>query len=162
RIPLLDDAEREGPESFTALLKDPVGGATLGNSRAELTLLDDDLVPFECVPDDTTACLGDGQFEVRVEWRDPRGERGFAKVAPVGSDRSGLFWFFDGDNWEMLIKVLDGCGVNDRQWVLLAATTDLGFTATVIDSRSAVLRRYVNPLGAPAPATTDTDAFPCP
>jgi hypothetical protein len=27
----------------------------------------------------------------------------------VGTDDSALFWFFEESNWEMLVKVLDGC-----------------------------------------------------
>ena len=37
---------------------------------------------------------------------------------------SGLFYFFGASNLEMLIKVLNACGLNDRYWVFFAATTN--------------------------------------
>ncbi len=46
-------------------------------------------------------------------------------MVPGATNESGLFWFFDDDNWEMLVKVLDGCGTNGHFWVFLAAATDV-------------------------------------
>jgi len=58
-----------------------------------------------------------------------------------------------------MVKVLDGCGVNDRFWVFHAATTSVEYTLTVTDTVTGQVRRYENPLGRNAPAVTDTDAF---
>ena len=61
-----------------------------------------------------------------------------------------MFQFFEPDNWEMLIKVLDGCRTNGRIWVLGAATTDLGYRIVVTDTvtpRVAVVRERVRPAG---------------
>ena len=104
-------------------------------------------------------CLNNGRFEVQVDWRDQGGQSGTAKVVPYGSDDSGLFWFFDGSNWEMLVKVLDGCGLNDHFWVFYAATTDQQFTLSVRDTISGNTVEYINPLKHPADAVTDTLAF---
>ncbi len=112
-----------------------------------------------CVPGDTVLCLNRGRFRCEMTWRDHAGATGSARVAPVGSDTSGLYWFFGADNWEVLLKVLDGCGVNGHYWVFAAATTDVGFELSVVDTETGEERAYSNPVGLAAPALTDTTAF---
>ncbi len=113
----------------------------------------------DCTASDTQLCLGGERFRVEVDWRDFDGNAGSATVVPFGSDDSGLFWFFAADNWEMLVKVLDGCGTNGRYWVFSAATTNVETTLTVTDTVDGEIRQYLNPLGTAAPAITDTLAF---
>ncbi|HEX4954598.1 MAG TPA: PQQ-binding-like beta-propeller repeat protein [Thermoanaerobaculia bacterium] len=112
-----------------------------------------------CVADERTLCLNGGRFQVTVEYRTAQGVSGDGRVAPVGSADSGLFWFFDPANWEMLVKVLDGCPVNGHVWVFAAATTDVELTLRVLDTRTALVREYPNALGQTAPTITDTSAF---
>ncbi|MCP4660408.1 MAG: NAD(P)-binding protein [bacterium] len=112
-----------------------------------------------CVPGDTTLCLSGGRFRVRVSWRDFAGTTGQARRVAFGSDDSGLLWFFDPDNWELLVKVLDGCAVNQKYWVFAAATTNVEYTLEVTDSQSGQMKTYHNPLGTSAAAVTDTFAF---
>ena len=59
----------------------------------------------------------------------------------------------------MLIKVLDGVDVNDHAWVYFAATTNVGYTVTVTDTVSGIVKQYNNPLGVQSPATLDNEAF---
>ena len=73
---------------------------------------------------------------------------------------SGVFRFFDADNWEILIKVLDGCAVNGHHWVYGASTTDLGYAIRVRDTVTDDVKEYRNEAGRPAPAITDGKAFP--
>ena len=82
-------------------------------------------------------------------------------VPGIGRENSGLLWFFDPDNWELLVKVLDGCAVNGHFWVFAAATTDVGTTLTVTDTVTGAIRTYGNPLGQAAAPIQDTQAFPC-
>ena len=79
----------------------------------------------------------------------------------VASDNpgSGIFWFFTPDNWEVMVKVLDGCSLNDRFWFFSAATTNLFYRVEVIDLRNGGQKIYFNYPGPPAPAVTDTSAF---
>lgn len=98
------------------------------------------------------------RFELRVTWRSATGS-GEAQVVPFGSADSGLFYFFSDNNWEMLVKVLDGCSLNQRFWVLAAATTDVGYTLEVRDLRGGEPRRYTNPIGRASPAIIDLEAF---
>ena len=105
-------------------------------------------------------CLRDSRYSVQVDWWTLDGERGSGLVVREGTNDSGLFTFFDEQNWELLIKVLDGCAVNDHQWVYGAATTDLGYAIRVTDTVSGSVREYGNEPGRPAPAITDATAFP--
>nr|HRC84316.1 trypsin-like peptidase domain-containing protein [Thermoanaerobaculia bacterium] len=72
-----------------------------------------------CIEDADTACLVGNRFKVEVSYQTgpPQNLSGQAMVAPAGTDNSGLFYFFNGDNWEMLLKVLDACSLNNRFWV---------------------------------------------
>ncbi len=119
-----------------------------------------------CVPDADTLCLNDDRFRVEVNWRDHEDRTGTGQTGGCGTDDSGLLWFFNPDNIEMLVKVLDGCSVNNRFWVFFAATTDVEFTMTVTDTETGLTKAYnnhsqsyTNPLGQPANAVTDTNAF---
>ncbi|MEM7586556.1 MAG: beta-propeller fold lactonase family protein [Acidobacteriota bacterium] len=113
-----------------------------------------------CVPSPQTLCLGNGRFRVEVQWRDFEGTLGTGQVVSAAeSADSGLFWFFDANNWEMLVKVLDGCAITNHHWVFAAATTDVAYTLTVTDTQTGVSKSYSNPLGTSAAAITDTSAL---
>lgn len=125
-----------------------------------------------CVASDTVMCLRDGRYEVTVEFLVAAdGMPEAAKVVkggsrPIGTRDSGLFYFFGPKNWELLLKVLDGCGVNQHHWVFAAAATDVGYTIKVRDTTLAGeegvtnMKVYPKAPGAPAPALTDVGAFP--
>ncbi len=102
--------------------------------------------------------LTGNRFRVEVAWRDFAGGTGNGTRA-VGSEDSAVLWFFTDDNWELLVKVLDACSINNHFWVFAAATTDVEYTLTVTDTQTGSVRRYTNPLGTAAAATTDTAAF---
>ena len=113
-----------------------------------------------CKPGAETLCLHGGRYEARAEWWTAGGDRGTAQVVPMGTSDSGLFRFFDEDNWEILFKVLDGCAINGHYWVYGASTTDLGYEIRVTDTTTGAFREYRNEPGRPAPAITDAKAFP--
>lgn len=112
-----------------------------------------------CVADATTLCLSNGRFRIQVGWETFTGDKGVASTVPVVSDDSGLFYFFTPNNWEMLIKVLDGCTSTAHYWVFFAATTDVQFVVTVTDTQTGRVKTYFNPQGSSADAVTDTSAF---
>jgi hypothetical protein len=119
-----------------------------------------------CFPDGTTLCLGEGgRFEVRVAFSTEQGggHSGEGQAIPLG-DRGlqdgGVFWFFNQENPEMLVKVLDACALPDPHfWVFYAATTTVGFDLTVRDTDTDVVKRYTNPDLQRADAVTDTRAL---
>ncbi len=115
--------------------------------------------PPACLPGPTTLCLVGGRFRAEVTWTDPQGHSGPGQVAACANDGSGLFWFFSPDNWELMLKVIDGCALNQRFWVFSAATTNIGYDLVVTDTKSGRVVHYMNPLGRTSPATTDTAAF---
>ena len=111
-----------------------------------------------CTPGDHDLCLRDSRFRARISWTDYAGRSGSGWAIPYAAE-SGMFWFFDEDNIEFVVKVIDGCGLNDRYWVYAAATTDVAYTLTVTDTLWDATRTYGNLLGTAAPAITDSAAF---
>lgn len=111
-----------------------------------------------CVASPTKLCLAGGRFHVSVTWRDFFGNTGSGHAVTETAD-SGLFWFFSENNLEMLVKVLDGCELNDRYWVFAAATTSVEYDLTVKDATTGAQKRWHNPLGTASPAITDTGAL---
>lgn len=109
----------------------------------------------------TRLCLLDEQFEVEVQWTDKDGETGPGRVSDAFGPDSGVFWFFDPANWELMVKIIDGCGVNGHIWVFAAATSDVGIDLAVRRRVDGAERVYRNTPGTPADATTDISAFPC-
>jgi len=139
--------------------------ACTGAGACILTMTSDKSVTaaFEPAGDtcDGIICLHGNRFQVDVEWRDFQGQTGLAQAVPeVRSDTSGVLYFFSDNNWEMLIKVLDGCRHNRHYWVFAAASTNVGYTLTVTDTENeGEVRKYVNPVGRASSAITDTSAF---
>ena len=112
--------------------------------------------PPECVDTDTSLCLGD-RFVVEVFWEDFQGGFGEGRARPLSSD-TGSFWFFDRDNVELVVKVLDGTPINDRFWVFYGALSNVRYSMTVTDTLTGAVRVYDNPAGSFA-SVGDTDAF---
>ena len=112
-----------------------------------------------CIPSSSSMCLRDNRFQVDVQWTDFQGNSGSGSVAPFGTDESGVFWFFGPDNLEFLVKVLNGCSLNDRFWVFASATTNVEYQLTVTDTMTGDSAVYTNPLGTLAPAIADTSAL---
>jgi len=102
--------------------------------------------------------LAGDRFAVEIQWRDFRDRTGPASLVTQSPD-SALFWFFRPDNWELMVKVINGCANNGHFWVFAAATTNVAFTLSVTDVQTGAVRQYRNPLGTAAPAITDTQAF---
>lgn len=118
-----------------------------------------DRVEFLVSGDTDTLLLDDGRFRATVTWGDFQGNTGHGQVVPGASDTSGLFSFFTPDNWELLVKVLDGCTVNGRFWVFVAAATSVEYTLRIEDLDTGEEWVRSNPLGELSPAYADTAAF---
>lgn len=110
-----------------------------------------------CIASPDTLCFQNGRFSARLTWntKDDAGDG----VATQETLDSGMFWFFRPTNLEMLIKVLNGCVVNDHFWVFLAPVTNVGFNLTVTDHRADTFKGYSNTRGQQAQPTLDTMAF---
>ena len=114
--------------------------------------------PSQCAAGDETLCLGGGRFRVTASWRTPAGASGEARVEPLTED-SGYLWFFDASNVEAIVKVLDGCALNQRYWVFAAGLTNVEVELRVEDTASGVERVYDNAQGVPFRPIQDTGAF---
>ncbi len=101
-----------------------------------------------CREGSTYLCLRNRRFELRAHWSKPDspGEYGAGTAVPVDvSDESGLFWFFEPENIELVVKVLDGRALNDRYWVFFGALSDVEYWITVRDAETGARQTYHNP-----------------
>ncbi|MEM1249804.1 MAG: fibronectin type III domain-containing protein [Acidobacteriota bacterium] len=114
----------------------------------------------ECVPTATDLCLGEGdRFRVRVNWRSRQGDTGTGRQTELTQD-TGYFWFFDEDNVEIVIKVLDACSFANSFWVFAGGLTNVEVDLIVSDMATGMERTYSNPLGSAFRPVQDTGAFP--
>jgi streptogramin lyase len=119
-----------------------------------------------CSTNATTLCI-DSRFQIEVSYKTAQGGGSAGNgqaisLSSLGVAQGGLFWFFDADNPEMLVKVIDACSLNQKYWVFYAAGTNVGFTATVTDTTTGATKTYSNKDGVAAPPVQDTAALPCP
>jgi hypothetical protein len=70
----------------------------------------------------------DSYFNFYVNLDSPLGGVGYG--VPLTRE-SGYFWFFDPDNIELTVKILDGRAVNGSYWVFISSMTDVPFTVEV-------------------------------
>jgi CSLREA domain-containing protein len=125
------------------------GGATCDIGAFEVTA--------ECVAGGNTLCLGGGRFRVTANWQTSTAT-GSGTAVTLTPD-SGYFWFFDPGNVEVVVKVLNGCGVNSRYWLFAAGLTNVRVDLTVTDTRTGQTKTYNNPLGRTFVSVLDTNAF---
>jgi hypothetical protein len=110
-----------------------------------------------CVPAPTVLCLNDNRFQVEVTWAHPGAGSGSGHAVPLTAD-TGLFWFFQPSNLELVVKVLDGRLSNRHFWVFYGGLSDVAYVITVTDLRTGVRETYHNPRGVLA-SSADTRAF---
>jgi hypothetical protein len=161
-VPIVDDTETEDGEIVLLSLSNPIGGVVITDGESELEIVDNDAVEDVCQINDSTLCLLGSRFRAEITYRTATVGSGQGHAVRL-SGQSGLFWFFDSENAEMLVKVIDGCGVPglDAYWVFFAATTNVDFTMTVTDTQTGVSRQYRNPFGNAAEPIQDVRTFAC-
>lgn len=116
---------------------------------------------FTHFDDESEISLLDELYCTFVSFRDAQGGEGLGRPVPHRSNESALFWFYDPDNWEVQVKVLDACAVNGHRWVFIAGTTNVELEIEVLESRTLRRRTYRNDLGDPTRSILDTAAFSC-
>ena len=131
-----------------------IRGALVGNGGGQET-------PSTCSPGDTTMCLNANRFRVEATWTTPNGQSGPGHAVKVKED-SGYFWFFNADNIEMVVKVLNACSIGSTQWVFAGGLTNVQVVLKVTDTKTGTFRTYTNPQGQPLQPIQDTSAFACP
>jgi hypothetical protein len=114
-----------------------------------------------CAPSATTLCLQEGRFEVTVDWRDQRtGNTGDGRVlgGQAGGEKTGFFWFFNPENVELVVKMIDGAEVNGSYWVFFGGLSDVEYEVRVRDTVSGDVETYRNPPSSIC-GQSDTAAF---
>jgi len=101
-----------------------------------------------CAPGSEVLCLGPaGRFEVKVSWKNPfEGQTGAGHSLPLTGD-TGALWFFQPDNLELMIKVLDARLLDGHFWIFYGALSNVEYTITVTDTKAGKEKRYQNPAG---------------
>ena len=140
---VLDALDADTPYTFR-LRRDGEDGAFEYSDEASMTTGGHAGV---CRDGEAYLCLQNGRFELQAHWSNPdvAGDYGGGSAAPVEiSDESGLFWFFEPENIELVVKVLDGAGINGNYWVFFGALSDVEYWLTVTDTVSLERRTYHN------------------
>jgi hypothetical protein len=109
-------------------------------------------------PATPTLDLLGGRFRVEVVWETAEGasEAGLPRSL---SDETGAFSFFSQANLELIVKVIDGCALNQRYWVFAAGLTNVGVLLRVTDTQTDETWTFENPVGQAFPPVQDTNAL---
>ena len=85
-----------------------------------------------------------------------------AKNYGLDSDESGILYFFDRDNAEVLVKVLNTCAISEYIWVYVAPVTTLAFNLRIDEVGTDRFWEHRNPRGGGDAATASAlKHFPC-
>ena len=138
----------------------PAEALTLTSTSKAVSFVD--AQPTSCSANSHTLCLDQTRFAVTASFTDtPQGLPVQATAVPLTAD-TGYFWFFDPANVELVVKVLDGCAVNDRFWAFAGGLTNVNVLLQVTDTRTGETKPYSNALGTAFQPIQDSSAFPCP
>lgn len=111
-----------------------------------------------CVTTSTAMCLNGGRFRVQASYRTSQGQSGQAHAVQLVED-SGYFWFFNPNNIEVVVKVLDACLVNNRYWVFAGGLTNVEVQLIVTDTQTGIQKTYTNPINTAFQPIQDTKAL---
>ncbi|HYK42811.1 MAG TPA: hypothetical protein VE007_10520 [Thermoanaerobaculia bacterium] len=110
-----------------------------------------------CAPTATRLCLNGNRFAAEVTWRDFQGNTGSGHPVSLTGD-TGYFWFFSSTNVELVVKALDGRGINNNYWIFYGALSNVEYTMTVTDTVTGRTKVYANASGNLG-SVADTSAF---
>lgn len=113
--------------------------------------------PPACAADGDTLCLHNGRFKVEATWNTNTAS-GNAQVVKL-TDETGYLWFFNQNNVESVVKILDGCAINNRFWIFAGGLTDQGVEITVTDTLRSATKTYTNPRGQVWKTIADIEAL---
>ena len=148
------DQTHPRPAGYDILADSMVDAAVDAATRSDLCAR---VPPGDCAPSNTVLCLNQGRFRLEAVWETHLEETGVGRAVPVTED-TGAFYWFDAQNIELTVKVLDGRQINGRFWVFYGALSEVQFSLVVTDTETGECREYFNPLGTFA-SIGDTEAF---
>lgn len=119
-----------------------------------------------CFESPSAVCLHD-RFLVEVRWMKegamPADRRGGTGRVLRLSKSAAAFWFFNEDNVEVTVKVIDACNaLPPRFWVFASGMTNVATTIAVRDTRTGARRTYESAADTPFATVLDTNALACP
>ena len=114
--------------------------------------------PSVCVEDASTLCLNGDRFRVRSSF--VTSQDSGTGAAQALTDDTGFYSFFQAENVEIVVKVLDACNTTfNHFWVFAAGLTNVEVEIEVTDTQEGMILTYTNPLGRAFVPIQDTDAF---
>ncbi len=138
---------------------DSLGQVNLDLTRRPRRRANPDRGPLEVrIGDRPSIDLLGGRYRAAVQWRGRDGTVGDGTPGEL-SDESAFFWFFRPENVEVVLKVLDGCQVNDSIWVFGAGLTNVEAGIRVEDRLSDEEWSYRNRENQPFAPVQDTRAL---
>ena len=153
-------ASLEAEAPYTFRLRTRAGGGKTSAWSEEVSATTGD-ASGACRTGEQYLCLSEGRFEIQAHWKNhlEEGVFGAATAVPIDvSDESGMFWFFNSTNIELVVKTLDGRVLNGHYWVFFGALSDVEYWVTVRDTLGGGRRTYHNP-PAENCGQSDTMAF---
>jgi hypothetical protein len=144
--------------SLLRTIEDSLGIAEHLNNAGTAAPMADLFTPARCVPGATSLCLANGRFAVTASYLTGSGQSGPAQAVPLTPD-TGYFWFFSAGNVEAVVKVLDGCALDNSYWVFAGGLTNVQVTITVTDTQTGLAKTYTNPQGNAFQPIQDTSAL---
>jgi 6-phosphogluconolactonase len=132
------------------------GGGALDTTTVTVTT--PALAPVGCTSTANGQCLLGGRFLVEALYQDANGNAGLANVVPITTDTAYL-WFFSSTNVEVVVKLVNGCGLGNHFWVFAGGLTNVHVTLRVTDTATGAVRYYEVPFGPPFTPIQDTNAF---
>lgn len=142
----------------TPLVKTAMAGAALDSSRSWTVKVGGTAAAPSCAGSGRDLCLLGNRFRVQVGWKNQHGGNSGQGTAVPMSAETGYFWFFNSGNAELMVKILDGRGVNGKFWVFYGSLSDVEYTITVTDTTNGATKTYRNPPGNMA-SVADTSAL---
>ncbi|HVR07619.1 MAG TPA: beta-propeller fold lactonase family protein [Thermoanaerobaculia bacterium] len=152
---LITDLSPDTSYTFRVRAFNAAGGA---QDTTTATVITPALTPAACTASATGQCLLDGRFLVEALFQDGNGNAGLANVVPITTDTAYL-WFFSSTNVEVVVKLVNGCGLGNHFWVFAGGLTNVHVILRVTDSLTGAVRYYEVPYGPPFTPIQDTNAF---
>jgi CSLREA domain-containing protein len=153
--PAIDAASPAPPGSADACVAtDQRGAARPGGLRCDIGAAEQTTA---CVAGGDILCLAGGRFQVTARWQTANADG--PAHAELANPITGLFSFFDPDNTELTVKVLNTCSTLGRYGFFASGTTSLRVDLTVTDTKTGVTRTYINPRGRVFRSILDNKAF---
>jgi hypothetical protein len=111
--------------------------------------------PGTCTPNDTTVCLLNSRFRVKIDYvnpfSNPPNQPGTFRAARLleGAQNpdTALFGFSSAQAVEVVVRLQDTRPFANRFDVYYGGMTDVGYTVTVTDTQTGVTKQYTNQAG---------------